>query len=239
MEPRATRHATSGIMSAGSRMVSSANDSSRWMHESTSSRTCTSSWPMVSCIEKNESMRWICLVSAMRCAKARSSSISARTVAAGSVHTSLMRSARSDAVQRASGPPSTLDSPSSQPGKHERTIHEPPDGFSSHTPSRPLLTTKMLRDGSPSVTSISCGASVRRFRSQARWSRWACVRFWKLRASKTLSIGLRRARLCSSRAWTGEPAKASRPDISSAIAAALSSAGRSKRSANSRAAASR
>ena len=131
------------------------------MHESTSSRTCTSSWPIVSCIEKNESMRWICLVSAMRCAKARSSSISARTVAAGRIHTSLTRSARSDAVQRASGPPSTLDSPSSQPGKQQRTIHEPPEGFSSHTPSRPLLTTKTLREGSPSVTSISSGASVR------------------------------------------------------------------------------
>jgi hypothetical protein len=61
----------------------------------------------------------------------------------------------------------------------------------------------------------------------------------RFRASKRLSSGLRRARLCSRSEWTGEPANASRPERPSANAAAFSSAGRSKRSANSRAAASR
>ena len=85
----------------------------------------------------------------------------ARTFAAGRIQTSLTRSARSEAVQRTSGPPRTLDSPSSQPGKHERTIHDPPEGFSSQTPSSPLFTTKTFCEGSPSVTSISSGARVR------------------------------------------------------------------------------
>ena len=47
-------------------------------------------------------------------------------------------------------PPSTLDSPSSQPGKQQRTSHEPPSGFSSHTPTRAPRRTPKL-PGRPAI----------------------------------------------------------------------------------------
>ncbi len=151
--------------------------------------------------------------SSRRCAapNARSSSITARTAAAGSIHTSLTRSARSDAVQRASGPPSTLDSPSSQPGKQQRTSHEPARGLlEPHAEQAALARRRRCATGSPSVTSISPGASVRSFTCASSSPRRSCGQAREAPRVEEVSSGLRRARLCSSSAWIGEPANASR-----------------------------
>ena len=171
-------------------------------------------------------MRWICFVSAMRSPKAKSSSMIARTADAGSTHTSLTRSARSDAVHRASGPASTLDSPSSHPGKQHRTSHEPPDGFSSHTPSRPLFTTKTLREGSPSLTERLAWRERAQRRASAEPRRGSSGTAARLRASEEALERLE-ARRGSARGACGSASRRRRraASMSSASAAAFSSDG--------------